>query len=134
MWSKSFADNFGDKSFTYRGKEIPVKSLGLSSDYLGHFCRDVFYDRSGSLDGITYKEIRLVRSVGDKKARAIAEALVAQGVEITDIPDEETGVRLIEVTGHLVECNHCTALLTTNTCVDGRLYTFCPMCGRKFKW
>lgn len=133
MWSKAFEKCYGDAVFYYGDREIPVKSLGLGSDYLGWFCRHVSQERNWRLDGITYAWIFSKRNLGVAKATAIAEALVKQGVEITDIPEETATVRLIEVSNSLAECSNCGALMTTNLCIDGRAYKFCPMCGRKFK-
>lgn len=133
---KVFDELYGDAVMYYHGKKIPVRSLNLSSDYLIRFCRYMEMNRDWTLDGITYERIRRVRTIGDKKARAIAEALVTQGVEITDIPEVKVNepTRLIVVGPGAAECTNCSAILTTNMDISQQFYRFCPMCGKKLKW
>lgn len=137
---KVFDKNFANKVFYYHGKEIPVMSLGLESEYLMRFCAYMEINRDWTLDGITYKQIRNVLSIGDKKARAIAEALVKHGVKITDIPDvpkvkEPTRMNpWSDNRGAGYQCSNCEA--TFYNVFDSRdhLFNHCPMCGKKLKW
>lgn len=132
---KVFDELFANKSFYYYGKEIPVKSLGLSSEYLMRFCAYVSNNiYMWRIDGITYGLIRSIRGVGDKKAKAIAEALVKQGVKITDIPKRSTNVIIISYRGARWKCSNCNAILTGVVDFDGRYFNFCPMCGKKLTW
>lgn len=132
---KVFDELFANKSFYYGKKEIPVKSLGLSSEYLMRFCayvgNNIYMWR---IDGITYELIRSIRGVGDKKAKAIAEALVKQGVEINDIPEIAEPTRLVVVGSAAAECTNCNSILTTNMDIAQQLYRYCPMCGKKLTW
>lgn len=131
--SKVFDELYGDAVMYYHGKKIPVSSLNLSSDYLIRFCRYMEMNRDWTLDGITYERIRRVRTIGDKKARAIAEALVAQGVEITDIPEIEEPAMLIYRAFNFFECTKCHGETFDNCGLGYRKYVYCPMCGRKLK-
>ena len=132
---KVFDELYGDAVFYYRDKKIPVKSLGLASDYLIRFCTHMS-KHEWCLDGITYNKIKVIRNIGEKKARAIAEALVAQGVKITGIPEVKVNepTRLIVVGPGAAECTNCSAILTTNMDISQQFYRFCPMCGKKLKW
>lgn len=134
MWSKAFEEAFGNKVFFYGKKVIKVKDLNLGSDYLGYFCRQVASERNWKIDGITYEWIRSLRCIGEKKAKAIAEALIACGVKIEDIPEEVEPTRLIVVGPAAAECTNCGAILTTNMDAGQQLYKFCPMCGKKLNW
>lgn len=134
MWSKAFEEAFGNKVFHYGKRIIKVRDLNLGSDYLGYFCRQVARERDWRIDGITYEWIRSLRCIGEKKARAIAEALIACGVEIADIPEETHPTKLTVVGSAAAECSSCHAILTTNMDAGQRLYKYCPMCGKKFKW
>lgn len=134
MWSKSFEQAYGNREFVYRGRKIPVKDLGLGSDCLGYFCRHIFGNRNGCIDNITYNKIHSIRAIGDKKARAIAEALVKQGVEINDIPEDKGPTRLINVDNRWPTCTNCDSVFYSNTDAYDQLFNYCPMCGKKFKW
>lgn len=134
MWSKAYEEAYGNKYFVYHGKKIPVKSLGLGSDYLGYFCKHIFGKCDGCIDHINYERIRLIRAIGDKKARAIAEALIACGVRIDDIPKEVEPTRLVENDDGFMECTNCHSELRGHPLVSSQYYRFCPMCGKKLKW
>ena len=135
---KVFDELYGDAVFYYRDKKIPVKSLGLTSDYLSRFCAHM-NKREWCLDGITYNKIKVIRNIGEKKARAIAEALVKQGVKITDIPE----VKVNEPTrmnpwsdscGAGYQCSNCDAAFLSVFNAKDHLFNHCPMCGKKLKW
>lgn len=133
--SGEFKRLFGGTSFYYRGKTIPVESLGLNSDYLLRFCAYMTKSRDWDLRGITYNEIRKIRCIGDAKARAIAEALVTKGVEIEDIPElvEPKPTKLIPYDSEQWTCTNCNSVFIAEDS-KGELFNYCPMCGRKFKW
>ena len=132
---KVFDELYANKSFYYGKKEIPVKSLGLSSEYLMRFCAYVSNNiYMWRIDGITYELIRSIRGVGDKKAKAIAEALVEQGVKINDIPKSNAATTIISYRGARCKCSNCNAILTGVVDSDGRYFNFCPMCGKKLTW
>ena len=134
--SNEFKRLFGGKSFYYRGKTILVESLGLDSAYLLRFCAYMTKSRDWDLKGITYNEICKIRCVGDMKARAIAEALVAKGVEIKDIPElvEPKPTKLVYLGNSSAECTNCHSILLANVDAFGQMYRYCPMCGKKLKW
>ena len=132
---KVFDELYGDKVLYYKNKSIPVKSLGLESDYLMRFCAAMELQREWVLDGITYKWIRTLRSIGDNKARAIAEALMRHGVEIKDIPEIPEPTRLVFIgTDFIVECTNCHSRLLTRLDVSQQPFRYCPMCGKKLRW
>lgn len=121
----------------YKGKEFTIGSLELDPMYeaiLYRFmrCRRV----DGDVDGITYTLIRSFSGIGDKKARGICEALVKQGVEITDIPESPTNEKpttLVPNGPWDFMCSRCHEEITDNRSLSGKLYRFCPMCGKKLK-
>lgn len=136
---KVFDELYDNAIFYYRGKKIPAKSLELSSDYLIRFCTYMKINRDWTLDGITYKQIRNVRSIGDKKARAIAEALVKQGVKITDIPEVKITIPTrmnpwFDNRGPGYQCSNCSATFYSVFDANDHLFNHCPMCGKKLKW
>lgn len=132
---KVFDETYADKVFYYRGKKIPVESLELASNYLMRFCWYMEKKCDWSLDGITYKQIRSVRSIGDEKARAIAKALVKQGVKITDIPEVKMTVptRFVLNKKCMTKCSNCHSVLNGIYDTAGNHFKFCPMCGKKIK-
>ena len=121
-----------------KGKEFTIGSLGLDPMYeaiLYRFmrCRRV----DGDVDGITYTLIRSFSGIGDKKARGICEALVKQGVEITDIPEYEDHAKpttLIAKESWVFMCTNCKEEITDNSSLNGKKYKFCPLCGKRLKW
>lgn len=131
---KVFDELFGNAVFYYRDKKIPVKSLGLTSDYLIRFCAHMS-KREWCLDGITYNKIKVIRNIGEKKARAIAEALVKQGVKITDIPEVKVNepTRFILNEKCMTKCSNCHSVLNGIYDTAGNHFKFCPMCGKKIK-
>jgi hypothetical protein len=136
---KVFDEIYANKVFYYYGKEIPVKSLDLESEYLMRFCTFIS-NNDWSIDGITYKQIRNVRSIGDKKARAIAETLVKQGVKIWDLPDvpkAKEPTRMLswsDSRGPGYQCSNCSATFHRIFDANDHLFNCCPMCGKKLKW
>lgn len=89
---------------------------------------------NGVLDGITFKEITSIRTIGATKARGIADALVKIGVEVKDIPEIVVPTRLVAFDDELVMCTNCHARFHEAFTVDaviGIPFKFCPVCGKK---
>ena len=131
-----FTDNVVNKTkLYYADKEFTIGELNLDPAYATSVYRLANGRiKTGVLDGITYEDILSVRNIGDKKAKAITEALIEKGVEIPDMPGDVEPVRLVVVGPAAAECTNCHAILTTNMDAGQRLYKYCPMCARKFKW
>lgn len=135
----TFDKYYADKVFDYKDREIPVKDLDVNSSYLLYFCR-AMSKFDWCLDGITYSKIRSFNAIGDKKARIIAEALIKQGVNITDIPDvpkvkEPTRMNpWSDNRGAGYQCSNCSATFRNVFDTDDHLFNHCPMCGKKLKW
>lgn len=119
----------------YKDKGFTIGDLGLNPLYEAALYRFVkCRRRNGDVEGITYKSLRSFSGIGKKRARAITEALVKQGVVIIDIPAEARPVKLTVVGSSAAECSSCHAILTTNMDITQQLYRYCPMCGKKFEW
>ena len=124
----------------YGGKEFTIGSLGLEPQYALALYRVVKFKRpDGVLNGITFKEIMSIRTIGEKKARVITETLAKIGVEVKNVPEIKITepTRLIEETSSrsdVYRCSNCDAMLFHIHDNDGRLFNCCPMCGKKLKW
>lgn len=122
----------------YKGKEFTIGSLGLNPMYEAILYRFVRSRRpDGNMEGITYAHIRSYTGIGEKKSRAIATALVKQGVEITDIPEYEDHAKpttLVTKESWVFMCSNCKEEITDNSSLSGMKYKFCPLCGKRLKW
>lgn len=129
------ADEFVNPVKLYYGdKEFTIGSLGLEPTYAYALHRIVKFKRpDGVLNGITFKEMMSIRTIGATKARVITSALAKIGVEVKDVPEIAKPTKLIVVGPAAAECTGCHAIITTNMDASQQLYRFCPMCGKKFR-